>query len=262
MKGPRRLIHDDPGFGRLVDAMRKDGPSEGQMSKALSVATEIASLPPSRGTTSWLGRTALHLGLTVVVIAGLLAAVVVSTTGYEGRATASAAPSLSISAASIVTSAIEPPIASVRVDDLPSAPVAPAPEVAVQASSRTKSVEPGDAPARGGGPACPPDGAAAPGSPCRNTGRRGTFAEELALTSEARAALERGDIASCLKAVDRYQRSFRGGIFAQEIDVIRIEALAKSGARERAHSSAEQFLRANATSPYADRVRSVFESTK
>jgi hypothetical protein len=129
----------------------------------------------------------------------------------------------------------------VRVDDLPSAPVvhvAPG----VQARSQPKRAEPTPAEAQATG--------------------RGTFSEELALTSAARAALARGDVVSCLSAVDRYQRTFGSGVFAQEIDVIRIEALAKSGERERAHSSAQRFLDTNATSPYADRVRSVFENTK
>ena len=98
----------------------------------------------------------------------------------------------------------------------------------------------------------------APGAPAG----QGTFREELALVSAARTALETGDASACLRAVDRYDERFRAGIFAQEIEVLRIEALAASGDRTRARALAERFLAVNAKSPYADRVRSLIERTR
>jgi len=259
MKGPRRLIHDDPGFRRLVDAMQKDGPSDAQMTKALSAAAKLAALSPTRGAGSWLGRTSVQIGLTIVAVAGI-AGVIAASFRYDESATTPGGPPTAASEPPAVARAVEPPIASVKVDELPSVPVPSVPASLVPPSSRPKGVDavPAEAvPRPSAPPPCPPDGA-----PCRHAPRRATFAEELALTSEARAALERGDIRSCLGAVDRYQRRFRGGIFAQEIDVIHIEALAKSGARERAYAAAQEFLRDNASSPYEDRVRSVLEHTK
>jgi hypothetical protein len=258
MKGPPRLRRDDPGFARLVDAMRKDAPSEAQMDKALSLATKVAALPASPPAASWFGRTGSRIGLTFVGVSALIGAVAASSVRYGQAAAPSAAPSPSLTVATprptIVTTSAEAAVASMPVDDLPSAPVMPA-TPAVSGPSRAKRVEPSAvAEAR--------QDAVLPCPPSKCGDAAGTFSEELALTSEARATLERGDVVSCLSAVDRYQRTFRGGVFSQEIEVIRIEALAKSGARERAHASSERFLDANPTSPYADRVRSVLENTK
>ncbi len=242
MKGPRRLLHEDPGFARLIDAVRRDAPSEAQMSKALSLATTVAALPGSGSFASWLGRASTKIGFTIIVgVGALLASLAASSVGDQQATAPSAAPVPSLTVALVqpasATAPSEAAVASVRVDDLPSAPVVQV-APAVQAPAHAKRAEP----------------TADAGS---------TFSAELALTSEARAALERGDVVACLSAVDRYQRTFRsGGVFAQEIDVIRIEALAKSGERERAHASAERFLVTNPTSPYADRVRSVLETTK
>jgi outer membrane protein assembly factor BamD (BamD/ComL family) len=101
----------------------------------------------------------------------------------------------------------------------------------------------------------PPARSGAPG------GDRGTFRDELALVSTARTSLEAGDVATCVNALERYDERFRAGIFAQEIEVLHIEALAASGARAHARTRAEKFLALNATSPYAERVRSVVERT-
>jgi hypothetical protein len=137
-----------------------------------------------------------------------------------------ALPATSTASTANTARASEAAVASVRVDDLPAA----TPE-ASNAMPRATS--------RGSTPA------------------KDTFAEELALTGAARTALGRGDVASCLAAVERYQHEFRSGVFAQEIDVIGIEALAKSGEHERARALATRFLSTNAKSPYANRVRSV-----
>ncbi|MDB5216106.1 MAG: hypothetical protein JWO86_4033 [Myxococcaceae bacterium] len=242
MKGPRRLLHEDPGFARLIDAVRRDAPSEAQMSKALSLASTVAALPGSGSFASWLGRASTKIGFTILVGVGAILASLAASSVTDDQATApSAAPLPSLTVALVQPASVNAPseaaVASVRVDDLPSAPVVQV-APAVQAPAHAKRAEPTPADA---------------GS---------TFSAELALTSEARAALERGDVLACLSAVDRYQRTFRSGVFAQEIDVIHIEALAKSGERERAHASAERFLATNPTSPYADRVRSVLENTK
>jgi hypothetical protein len=47
-----------------------------------------------------------------------------------------------------------------------------------------------------------------------------------------------------------------------EVEVMRVEALALSGAGERAQTFGKRFLAEHPTSPYAGRVRSVLEKTK
>ncbi len=80
---------------------------------------------------------------------------------------------------------------------------------------------------------------------------------ELELVTAARQALRGGDGSACLASVDRYAQEFPSGQFTYEGHVMRIEALALLGDREKAGRLARAFLDANPKSPYADRVRSV-----
>ena len=91
---------------------------------------------------------------------------------------------------------------------------------------------------------------------------RSTFDEELGLLSAARAGLAANDIPASLRAVERYQTRFPSGLFAEEIEVIRIEALSNSGERARAFALAERFLADNPSSAYAARVRSLAQRTR
>jgi len=93
-----------------------------------------------------------------------------------------------------------------------------------------------------------------------STTPQSTFVEELSLVKSARAALARRDIDGCLRDVDRYDRTFAAGVFAEEIAVIRIEALARSGGHAQARTLAERFLSGHDSSPYASRVRSVLQA--
>src|SRR5262249_17856497 len=114
-------------------------------------------------------------------------------------------------------SVTEKPVLSVSVAELPAIAE---PLSIPSALSRGRATPSARAPRAGGndGPVpCRPNLE----SPCREAAQP-TFAEEVALASEARAALESGDISSCLRAVTRHDERFRTGVFAQEIDVIRI----------------------------------------
>jgi hypothetical protein len=235
MKEPTRLIDEDPGIARLAAALKGDGPSSEQLDKALAVATKAAAADgPPGGSSRWLGSSAGTIALAVIGVVALLGVVVAVSSKPPNEGTASSqermAPLVTATLAPVpaMPTSPEAPVVSMRVDDLP-----PAPMIAPPASRARET------------PAAKP-----------------TFAEELALAAKARSALESGDIASCLRAVDEYDVRFRTGTFAQEIDVIRIEALAKSGQSARAFALAERFLAANPRSPYADRVRSVLENTK
>lgn len=233
MKEPRRLLDDDADFRTLLAAVRKDGPSAVQMDKALSTAADIARADPPSGLTSLFGRTSVKFGLGLAGVAILVGAFAVSSRRQTNDSSAShsspvdAAPTVATAPLANTVTAPEAAVASVRVDDLPTAMPEPSGPVAHAAA------RPAPSPAKD------------------------TFAEELALTGAARTALGRGDVASCLAAVERYQQEFRSGVFAQEIDVIGIEALAKSGEHQRARTLAARFLSTNAKSPYANRVRSV-----
>lgn len=236
MIDPKPLAGEDAGIARLMDSLRSDGPSDAQMEKMLSLANDVAALPPARAT--WFARASVRVGLAVVGVALVGALLSMSTSDSESVAVVPASSTSAEAKAPTVTPApdVEPSVASVaslRVEDLPPA--------AVERPAGTSAHR------------------AAPSAETRSAG---TFAEELALTSAARAALGRGDTEVCLSVVGRYRERFPQGAFAQEIDVIRIEALAKSGARDSAKASAERFLKLNESSPYADRVRSVLSTLR
>ncbi len=129
-----------------------------------------------------------------------------------------------------------PAIPSQNVESLPSV-IEPSPKAAVP-SNRPR--------ARAQVPQEPPPVASA-----------SSLRRELELVTAARQALRGGDGSACLASVDRYEQEFPSGQFSHEGHVMRIEALALLGNRDKAGNLARAFLETNPKSPYADRVRSV-----
>lgn len=84
---------------------------------------------------------------------------------------------------------------------------------------------------------------------------RGRLTHELAALDAARATLADGDAKSALALLDIYGESFPHGRLALEAEVLRIDALARSGQREAARQRANAFLRRHPTSVLASRVR-------
>lgn len=85
---------------------------------------------------------------------------------------------------------------------------------------------------------------------------KATLAHELAALDAARATLAADDPRSALALLDIYDDRFPHGRLELEAEVLRIDALAKSGRREAARQRAEAFLRRNPQSVFAARVRS------
>jgi hypothetical protein len=99
----------------------------------------------------------------------------------------------------------------------------------------------------GGAPASTPVGSSA--------------ATELMLLDEARGALAAGDPSQALSILEAYRRRFPHAALAPEASVLRIEALVAAGDPTAASRAAQSFLQANPASPYAQRIRSVLESS-
>lgn len=263
---PTRLVHEDAEFARLVAASHKEAPPSADVERALSLANQLA--PASRWTAwRWFGSN-LAIGLAVLgaATAGAVAGSRALRAG-DAVATSAVAPTAAPDAPSRPSSAdpcapdgtreSDPPataeqapaeqapaVTTISVNDLAAAPPDP-----VAVGTRRSAAK-----ALASGAALPRLDRAEPSTPSRTT-----FAEELALVSAARSAIEHGDAPSCMRAVGEYQERFRSGIFAHEIEVLRIEALFASGERERARTSAEQLLAAHPKSPYAERIRLLVE---
>jgi TolA-binding protein len=89
----------------------------------------------------------------------------------------------------------------------------------------------------------------------RSTPARSTLADELAALDAARAALQAGDGARALGLLSDHARKFPRGRLHLEAEVLRIEALARTGNRAAAASRARRFLDRHPNSVLAPRLR-------
>jgi hypothetical protein len=78
--------------------------------------------------------------------------------------------------------------------------------------------------------------------------------EQIALVDNARTAVTTGAGHRALEILRRYQNKYPKGSFQPEVQVLRIEALAKLGRMAEARTLAKQFIAEHAGSPLADRV--------
>jgi hypothetical protein len=81
------------------------------------------------------------------------------------------------------------------------------------------------------------------------------LAAELAALDAARSSLASGDASGALSLLDDYSRTYPRGRLALEAEVLRIDALAKSGQSAAASRRADAFLRRHPNSVLAGRVR-------
>ena len=77
--------------------------------------------------------------------------------------------------------------------------------------------------------------------------------------TEARQRLRSDDSRGALAALDALDTRYPSGVLEQEREVLRVEALLRSGATSAAESHARVFLRRWPESPYAGRVRELVE---
>lgn len=82
-----------------------------------------------------------------------------------------------------------------------------------------------------------------------------SVAAELGAIDGVRAALARGDASGALSRLDGYAKAYPRGRLAVEAEVLRIDALARSGQGAVASKRAEAFLRRFPNSVFASRVR-------
>lgn len=235
----QRLEDADPELAHLFSALRASGPSDDARARTVAAMAAAAAAPPAApapptspgaataSRAAWIGLGAALLALSV---AGLEWG---RDDDHAPRSTPTAAPAES--APPVRPTPIEgrePQAASVRVEDLPPAtPAAPREVTAPKARPDTSTPKPaGD-----------------------------SFREELALVERARGELSRGDTPACLRTLDAYRAYVgpNGGVFTQEVEVMHVEALARSGDREGARARGGRFLADHPASPYAERVRSV-----
>ncbi|AKU99665.1 hypothetical protein AKJ09_06329 [Labilithrix luteola] len=250
---PKRLVDEDPGFARLVAASRGDGPSRAEVDELVSLTRRMVSASRWRPW-RWLGSGAAIVGASVLTV-------VAATSVWTGRRGTNVTPvafpvTNPATEAPLVVGGIEPEPAREKAAAAPSPPAVDDPAPPVVASPRTRTAV---TPVHSAKPVVPEVRAQGTSSPASELS---TFDEELALLTAARSGLHSHDIPSCLRAIERYESRFGSGLFAEEMQVIRIDALASSGERAQAHVLAQRFLNTSPTSAYAARVRVLAERTR
>lgn len=258
MSEPRRLMIDDGTSDEMREMLRAWdalGPSDDARKKTFAAlgiaATGAAALGLAAGAgkiaSGSIAPKAVGLGaaalLKWIALGGAIVGTTVVTTVFATRASdprpivvepAPVAPAVAIHAAmrAVAETATNAPAPSATAA-VPSAPasVASAPSSAVPAASGVASAPP------------------APSAP--------TLADELALVDSARTMLASGDYDAAIRFVDQYEARFPRGAFTHEAEVVRIDALARSGRRAAASAAAKRFVAAYPSSPHAARIRAL-----
>jgi hypothetical protein len=250
MSEPRRLLLDGGASERERDILRAwegVGPSPGARARTL------ASLGLAGG-----------VGAAVTSTLGAKAAVGTGVTGSiapkaAGIGAASALKWLAIGAATLAVGAgtvgYVARTGDVRRPVIVSAPAATQSPVAAPASTLSAPAPsdpiPVDALPRATPPAPSAQSPASPGG--------ASLAEQIAAIDAARTALAAGDPSGAVRLASQYEARFPRGSFWQEAEVIRIDAMLRSGDRASAEAAARRFVAAHPTSPHAARLRALLE---
>jgi hypothetical protein len=242
-KEPMRLFSSDPELARIRTLLDRDGPPEGAAERALARMGGVRS-PEGWAQPSLMRKLLLVTGFGLFVAASLHAAnmeqrpVVSSEPTSTGRVLG---PSAGMANARVVDG-----IPNARVvDGIPNAEGAPDTESAPIQTVRIEDLPPAAARVPSPGPS-----AADP------------FLLELSLVEQARAALANQRGRECLDVVARYTKRFSNtGHFLEEVEVMRIEALAISDDRAEARARAVRFLKEHKGTPYAERLRRVLQES-
>lgn len=246
MKDPPRLLDDSPSAleRALLDAgasYRCSAATRAKTFEALGIASGAALSATAVGvaSTSWfakIGWTKLLIGVSAI---GAVTAVPLS---YQALRQKEHRSELSRRATPAALSESRP-LANPESNQVIEAPIGPS--------------EPAVAPATETGTTKGPSGSRLDS---RSDGAAPGLAEELAALDAARTQLTKGDAAGALSRLDLYNRSYPKGRLQLEAEVLRIDALTKSGQTALAKKRAESFLRKYPNSVLASRVRALLGS--
>ena len=89
-----------------------------------------------------------------------------------------------------------------------------------------------------------------------------TLRAEMASIELARSLLDGGDPRAALREVERYERETGRPQLIAEARVLRMEALSRSGERQRARALARELLSDGVAPPHAARARALLDDEK
>jgi len=247
---PVRLV-DGPNedAAALLEAWSGERPSHEARRRAMALAAGVGASAAALGAATGAGAvgtkaaiatTASKLALAKWVVVGALAATAAAGAGVLAmRARPSSEPAApvatAIAPAETIAPAAQPPVAPaipvLTPNELPTAKAEARETSATSATSTARVVDP----------------------------RASSVARELDIVDRARAAVRAGDGEGALALLDAFDAEFPKSSLADEVVVIRVDALAKTGRTDRAAELARAFVARKPASPYAARLRAVGE---
>ncbi len=237
MKAPRRLMDESELFARIVAEDARHEPPSAALEELLR------DLPPSRSSIA--GEPSRFGGRTAKWLAGLGLAVLVAVPLVQSLRASSPVP---VAPTATTASPRSPEAASPE----SASPEPRGPSTLAIAVGDLPDVAPGGSESRGQARLSKPASSAPKPSVRR----------EIELIAAARQALSNHAPDLCLASLDRYDGEFPGGQFTMESNVMRIEATAAKGDRERTRELARTFLSKHPSSAYDTRVRSLLSSAE
>jgi hypothetical protein len=225
MKDPRRLLDGDgTALERtLLGAMAAERPPL-HLHRKMRLGLGLAGV----GTTAKVAAASVgHIALAAIVVAGVVAGGV-ALVRREGGAPAPAAPAATVRAPAVTARTPE------------AAPAAPVTNGATDTNkARVVRREP------------------AARRTAETVATNHNLREEIRLLDDARSAIRGGTMEYALRVLANYEQRFPRGQFRQEMQVLRMEALKRTGENERAEALAKRFLAEHPKSPHRERVEEV-----
>jgi hypothetical protein len=159
-----------------------------------------------------------------------------------------------LAASALVAGAALPAVHYLRQKPAQASPDVSAVRATARSAPAAAAVEPAPGVAPAASSAVEPAPSSVP-SPVRAESKPAALAAELGALDAARSALASGDTSGALARLDAYARNFPRGKLSLEAEVLRIDALAKSGQTTAAQKRAEAFIKRHPDSVLASRVR-------
>jgi hypothetical protein len=225
MTEPRRLLDESTGLDRaILESALDDSPSPARRRRVVAAVTAAGATAATTTAAAATGGVAVWK---IVVGIAALTGLGVGASILHAQLANAPATVVVLPTSSVVVTPSAPPTISIASEI---APIADPPAVVPPKPVIKKPV--------------PPAEATAP-----------SIGREIALIDDARKSIAAGDGASALIALDQYAVECRGGALALEATVLRIEAVAATGDRDRAAVLAQKFLNDHPGTAYEARVR-------
>ncbi len=254
MSDPRRLVEEGDLGASLLSAARVLDADDARARKIalLGVAASGAGVTAASIAARVLPKSLAAALLTKSVVLGLVVAIAVTSGGVLAALSHARSSSVAVTTAPPRV-APSPPVLPAAATESPPEPVeALSGPVAPQSTTPTVQARAAVPSAVDADPAKPAEAPAVASSPPQSH-----LADEVASLQQARSELLAGQPARALATLEAHQKQFPHGLLGIEAEVLRIEALARSGHANVATARARRFIALHPNTPYGVRLQAL-----